>query len=102
MSAAFLFGCSVTLGSIAELSLRQGMTPGRLQGRMNATMRSLNWSMAAVGSLIGGLLGDGIGFVPTVLIGACGSFGSTAWVVFSPVRLLRVAPSPVSSDDPRR
>ncbi len=42
MAASFVGGCSITLGSIAELSLRQGMTPHRLQGRMNATMRSLN------------------------------------------------------------
>jgi MFS family permease len=97
MAAAFVGGSSITLGSIAELSLRQGMTPSRLQGRMNATMRSLNWSMAAVGSLIGGLLGDAIGFVPTLLIGASGSLASTAWLVLSPIPSLRDAP-PVESD----
>jgi predicted MFS family arabinose efflux permease len=99
MAAAFAFGCTVTLGSIAELSLRQGMTPSRLQGRMNATMRSLNWSMAAVGSLIGGFLGDAIGFVPTLLVGAAGSFVSTAWLIFSPIPRLREAPQAESEVD---
>jgi len=98
MVAAFVGGCSITLGSIAELSLRQGMTPGRLQGRMNATMRSLNWSMAAAGSLIGGLLGDAIGFVPTLLIGASGSLASTAWLVISPIPRLREAPESAKSE----
>ena len=98
MAAAFVAGSSITLGSIAELSLRQGMTPSRLQGRMNATMRSLNWSMAAVGSLIGGFLGDAIGFVPTLLVGAAGSFASTAWLVFSPIPRLREAPLVESED----
>jgi MFS family permease len=92
MLAAFAGGCSITLGSIGELSLRQGMTPHRLQGRMNATMRSLNWSMAAVGSLIGGFLGDAIGFVPTLLIGASGSLASTGWLLFSPIPGVREAP----------
>jgi predicted MFS family arabinose efflux permease len=99
MVAAFVFGCAITLGSIAELSLRQGMTPSRLQGRMNATMRSLNWSMAAVGSLIGGFLGDAIGFVPTLLVGAAGSLASTAWLVFSPIPRLREAPRVESEVD---
>jgi predicted MFS family arabinose efflux permease len=93
MLGTFVLGLMITLGSIGELSLRQGMTPARLQGRMNATMRSLNWSMAAFGSLIGGTLGDSIGLVPTLLVGACGSFGSTAWLLFSPVGRARQAPS---------
>lgn len=84
MAAAFVFNCAITLGNVAELSVRQGMTPDRLQGRMNATMRSLTWSMAAAGSLIEGALGDGIGFVPTLVVGARGSLASTAWLVFSP------------------
>ncbi|MDQ6669466.1 MAG: MFS transporter [Chloroflexota bacterium] len=100
MAAAFVGGCAITLGSIAELSLRQGMTPHRLQGRMNATMRSLNWSMAALGSLIGGFLGDAIGFVPTLLIGAGTSLASTAWLVFSPIPRLREAPEVESDVDP--
>jgi MFS family permease len=97
MGAALVAGLSITLGSIAELSLRQGMTPSRLQGRMNATMRSLNWSTAALGSLVGGFLGDAIGFVPTLLVGACGSFASTAWLVLSPIPRLREPPH-VESD----
>jgi predicted MFS family arabinose efflux permease len=79
----------ITLGSIGELSLRQGITPQHLQGRMNATMRSLNWSTVTAGALIGGALGDSMGFAPTLLVGTVGSLLSSAWLVLSPVRQLR-------------
>jgi len=36
----------------------------------------------AVGALIGGGLGDALGLVPTLLIGATGSLSSSGWVVF--------------------
>jgi predicted MFS family arabinose efflux permease len=83
---SFLAGLAITLGSIGELSLRQGITPQHLQGRMNATMRSLNWSTVTAGALIGGSLGDSIGLAPTLLVGAVGSLLSSLWLIFSPVR----------------
>jgi hypothetical protein len=89
MLAAFIAGLMITLGSISELSLRQGITPQHLQGRMNATMRSLNWSTVTDGALIGGTLGDSIGLTPTLLIGAVGSLLSSVWLIASPVRYLR-------------
>jgi predicted MFS family arabinose efflux permease len=93
MSSSFVAGLAITLGSIGELSLRQGMTRQRLQGRMNATMRSLNWSMASVGALVGGVLGDSLGLAATLLVGALGSLLSALWLIFSPVRNLRSVPS---------
>ena len=53
-----LFGLGIGLGSPHELAYRQAVTPDRLQGRMNATIRSLNWGMIAVAASIGGLLAD--------------------------------------------
>jgi predicted MFS family arabinose efflux permease len=83
---SFLAGLTITLGSIGELSLRQGITPPHLLGRTNATMRSLNWGTVTAGSVIGGFLGDSIGLAPTLLVGAVGSLLSVLWLVFSPVR----------------
>jgi MFS family permease len=92
--ASALFGLLVTVGSVAELSLRQGMTPSDLQGRMNATMRSLNWSTVALGSMVGGLLGDAIGLAPTLLIGAGLSCGTSVVLIASPVwQVMEVRPS---------
>src|SRR6266498_3750077 len=89
MVGSFVSGFMITLGSIGELSLRQGSTPQHLQGRMNATMRSLNWSTVTVGALIGGVLGDSIGLAPTLLVGTLASLLSALWVIFSPVRHVR-------------
>jgi len=54
------------------MGYRQTVTPDRLQGRMNATMRSINRSMIVIGALVGGLVGDQIGYGSTLWIGALG------------------------------
>jgi predicted MFS family arabinose efflux permease len=84
--AAFSSNLMITLGSVCELTLRQQVTPDRLQGRMNATMRSLNWSTVAAGALVGGLLGEQLGVVPTLVVGTTGSLLSAGWVIWSPLR----------------
>jgi len=89
MIGSFVAGLMITLGSIGELSLRQGITPQHLQGRMNATMRSLNWSTVTAGALIGGMLGDSIGLAPTLLVGAAASLLASVWLIVSPVRHMR-------------
>lgn len=43
-----LLGIGIGLGSPHELAYRQTVTPDRLQGRMNATIRSTNWGMIAL------------------------------------------------------
>jgi hypothetical protein len=88
--AAFVCGAAITIGGVCEVALRQEITPNRLQGRMNATMRSLNWSTAAIGALIGGALGDCLGVVPALAIGATGSLLSSGWLVFSPIGRLQL------------
>src|SRR5207247_10761871 len=47
--------------NINQVSLRQAITPHRLQGRMHATMRFLVWGTMPLGGLAGGLLGEGLG-----------------------------------------
>jgi len=84
-AAAFVAGLGITLSSICELSLRQQVTPRALHGRMNATMRSLNWSMAAVGALVGGALGEQLGIVPTLIVGTLGALLSSGWLIWSPL-----------------
>src|SRR5207247_1522921 len=62
----------VSLGGVTyninQVSLRQAVTPDRLQGRMNATMRFLVWGTIPIGALLGGALGGQIGCRPTLLI----------------------------------
>lgn len=56
----FLFGLGLGAEGPVELSYRQAVTPDRLQGRMNATMRSLNRAAIVVGAPLGGLLADAV------------------------------------------
>jgi predicted MFS family arabinose efflux permease len=82
--------------NITQVSLRQAITPDRVQGRMNASMRFVVWGTIPIGSLIGGFLGEQIGLRETMLVGALGGLLAGLWVLFSPVRALREQPGPVS------
>ena len=78
---------------VNAISLRQVITPDRLQGRVNATMRFLAGGANPVGALIGGGLGGVIG-VPLTLVVACGGMLlSFLWLLLSPVRELQAMPT---------
>jgi len=68
----FLLGLSMGAQSANEMGYRQIVTPDRLQGRMNATMRSINRAMVVVGAPLGGLLGDRLGYPNMLWIAAVG------------------------------
>jgi MFS family permease len=73
IAALFLTSFGGTAYNISQLSLRQAITPARLHGRMNATMRFMVWGTLPVGAAIGGALGGAIGLRPTVWIAAVAS-----------------------------
>lgn len=81
--------------NINQVSLRQAITPHRLQGRMNATMRFLVWGTMPLGGLVGGALGEALGLRPAIAITAAGSVLAFLWVALSPVRALQAIPEPV-------
>jgi MFS family permease len=95
MLAAFLAGVCNPVYNVNQVSLRQAITPDRVQGRMNASMRFIVWGTIPVGALLGGGLGQLIGLWPTLAAMAVCSLLAPLWLVFSPVRQLRVQPSPV-------
>ncbi len=80
--------------NINQVSLRQAITPDRLQGRMNATMRFLVWGTMPLGGLAGGVLGEALGLRPAIAISVAGGALAFLWVAFSPVRALRAIPEP--------
>lgn len=77
---------------INSVSLTQAITPERLMGRVNASMRVAEGCATLLGLLIGGLLGQWIGLRATVFTGMAGSLLSIPWLWFSPVRSLREHP----------
>ncbi|HVD00131.1 MAG TPA: MFS transporter [Candidatus Dormibacteraeota bacterium] len=94
--AAFsIQGLASGMFDVAQLTLRQLITPDRLQARMNATMRTLFWGPRPLGFLLGGAVGSWIGLVPTIAIGAVICTISAAFF-FGPVFfVMRTAPEPV-------
>lgn len=85
--AVSTFGATVY--NVNQVSLRQAITPARLHGRMNATMRFMVWGTLPLGSLLGGALGTVIGLRPTLWVGAVGGLVAVLPVALSPVRSLR-------------
>jgi MFS family permease len=90
--SGLLFSFFNPVYNINQVSLRQAITPQRLQGRMNATMRFLVWGTMPLGGLLGGALGDAFGLRTAIAIGAVGGMTAFLWVLFSPVRGLRAIP----------
>ena len=88
----FLWGISSPVYNINQVGLRQTITPGRLLGRMNASMRFLVWGTVPIGYLIGGTLGTVLGLWPTMLIGAIGGLLPAVWLL--PSRLIRLQDMP--------
>ena len=100
-ASGFLGGFGGAVYNINQVSLRQAITPERMQGRMNATMRFIVWGTIPVGAILGGFLGGAIGLLPTIWIGAIGGLFAFVPVALSPVRSIREMPAPVDGDEPR-
>jgi MFS family permease len=92
---AFVVGLNIPLYNVNQISLRQAITPDRLQGRMNATMRVIVWGTIPVGSLLGGILGDALGIVDTIYIGGVIAGLAALWIVFGPVVKLKKQLEPI-------
>ncbi|MFF2315544.1 MFS transporter [Arthrobacter sp. NPDC058097] len=92
------FGFSVLVYNIMQLTLRQRVCPPRLLGRMNASIRFAVWGVMPLAALASGYLGEHLGLVPTMLVGAAGSLLATAPVLFSPLRKMRTLPDEVQAD----
>ncbi|HEV2216577.1 MAG TPA: MFS transporter [Candidatus Dormibacteraeota bacterium] len=80
--------------NITQVSLRQAITPNRVQGRMNATVRTIIWGTIPIGALIGGTIGTVYGVLPAMYTGIAVSLLAGAWILAGPIRL-RVQPEPV-------
>ena len=86
--------------NITQVSLRQAITPERLQGRMNAAMRWIVWGTIPLGGLLGGAVGQWVGLRPAMWIGAIGSATAFLPVVLTSVRSIRAMPAAVEEPTP--
>lgn len=93
-------GFGVVLYNVTQLSMRQAITPERLQGRMNSVIRFIVWGVMPIGQLTGGALATAFSLRTAIWVGAIGC--ALAWlpVMFGPVRTLKEVPD-VGQDEPR-
>lgn len=92
MLGQVLFGFAVVAYNVAQRSLRQAVTPDRLQGRTNAAMRWLVWSAMPLGTLSGGGIATAFSLRAALWTGATGMLIATSPVAFSSVRSIREMP----------
>lgn len=85
------------------ISLRQSITPARLLGRMNGSMRFLDLGAMLAGSFAGGLLAQSIGLRETLFVAVGVRTVPVLWLLVSPIARLKTMPAQVESgsgDDP--
>jgi len=87
-----ILGFGAVVYNIQQLSLRQAITPERMQGRMNSVMRFLVWGPIPLGSLVGGAIATGFGLRTALMVGAVGGFLTPLPIIFSPIRQLKAIP----------
>lgn len=77
---------------VNAISVRQAITPDRVLGRVNATMRFLAGGANPIGAVIGGALGGVIGIPLTLVVASFGMLLGFLWPLLSPVRGLSAMP----------
>ncbi|MBO3085943.1 MFS transporter [Cellulomonas fengjieae] len=85
-----LLGVCMGAENTNEMTYRQTVTPDALQGRMNATMRSINRAMIVVAAPLGGLLGDAAGYGVALVVAGSALVVSAAVSVGSGLRGARL------------
>lgn len=88
-AAQLVYGLSMGIEDANDISYRQAVAPDAIQGRMNATIRTVNRVVFFCGALLSGLLMTLLDYRATLAIGA-GVFVVAALVVaLSPLRRAR-------------
>ncbi len=98
-AGSFLTGLTIPTYDVNQFSLRQAVTPLRLQGRVSATMRTLIRGLVPIGALAGGILAERIGLRGVMILSAFGGPMAFLAIWFSPVRGLVSPPSRLDEGD---
>jgi MFS family permease len=91
-------GLTQMIYNINQVSYRQAICPPRMQGRMNATVRFLVWGTIPIGNVLGGVIATTFGVHEAIWLAAVLGFVPAIFPLLSPVRKLRVMPSPVDDE----
>jgi MFS family permease len=94
----FVAGMSQVIYNVAQISLRQAITPPEIQSRMNATMRFIVWGTIPIGSVLGGALATFVPVRVALIFAALASFVAVLPLLASPLRSLRDLPDEGTPD----
>lgn len=76
-----ILAVAVPIYNINQVSYRQALVDVRLQGRMNATMRTFVWGTLPLGSIIGGWCGTVLGVPQTIACGSLLACAAALWIL---------------------
>ncbi|TXK04210.1 MFS transporter [Microbacterium mitrae] len=93
----FIASFTVLVYNITQVTFRQRITPRRLLGRMNASIRFVVWGVMPLSALLAGFLGDQYGVVTTMWVGAIGQVVSALFVIFGPFWSTRELPPAIDA-----
>ncbi|MFF4096473.1 MFS transporter [Streptomyces sp. NPDC001834] len=88
--------CGVMVYNSTQRTMRQLLCPPHLLGRMNSSVRWLQWGLAPLGAVFAGTSATLLGPSTTLLIGILGLVLSVLLLYFSPIRRIQSIPVPVS------
>jgi predicted MFS family arabinose efflux permease len=92
-AASLIGGWGMVAYNVTQVSFRQRLCPPTLLARMNASVRFLVWGTLPIGSLLGGVLGEAIGIVPTLWISVVIGLVAVLPVALSPLARMRDLPA---------
>ena len=85
----FLFGLGMGLEDPNEMGYRQAVAPDQMQGRLNASIRTVNRVMFLIGALVAGGLATAFGFRVTIGVSVAVFVVAALIVLLSPLRTAR-------------
>jgi MFS family permease len=88
-----IFGFTVLVFNIVQVTARQRLCPKPLLGRMNASIRTVVWGVMPIGALVAGGLGTAIGTVPAMWVGVAIGALAVPPFLLSPFRTMRALPT---------
>lgn len=93
-ASEFLLGFVRIAFNVSQVSLRLAITPDRMHGRVNATMRFVMWGVTPFGALAGGLLAStALGLRGTLLVAAVGVLVAFVPLLVRPLRSAQSIPA---------
>ncbi|MCP3460837.1 MFS transporter [Bradyrhizobium sp. CCGUVB23] len=82
----FVLSFGQEIYNVHQVSVRYALSPPRVLGRVNGSIRSLVWGLAPLGALLGGAVGAGPGLRTALVASSALGAASMLWIWRSPLR----------------